>query len=254
VASIKTVLVDDEQDSLDVLEILLEKHCTGIAIAGTFTDPKKAVKAINTIQPELLFLDVEMPGTTGFELLQQLKGYKGGVIFVTAHTQYAVKAFKFSAIDYLLKPVDKTELKAAVERFEKAKGTTPDATVLNELKENLKQFSQQSVKKISVSSLDGIELIPLDDILYLEAERNYTHIERVSGKHILASKSLKEFEAILPEGQFMRIHSSYIINLQQVVKYNRHEGGYAVLTNGKELGLGRVYKDDFVRYVKATIV
>lgn len=251
---VKTILVDDEQDSLDVLEILLEKHCGDIAIAGTFTDPKKAIKAINTIQPELLFLDVEMPGTTGFELLQQLKAYKGGVIFVTAHTQYAVKAFKFSAIDYLLKPVDKTELKEAVTRFQKNKNATPDAGVLNELKENLKQLSQHSIKKISVSSLDGIELIPIDDILYLEAERNYTHIERVSGKHILASKSLKEFETILPEGQFMRIHSSNIVNLQQVVKYNRHEGGYAVLSNGKQLGLGRVYKDTFVQYIKSTIV
>lgn len=252
--TIRAVLVDDEQDSLDVLEILLQKHCPGVDITATFTDPKKAVKSIKTLQPDLLLLDVEMPGTNGFELLQQLKDYKGGVIFVTAHTQYAVKAFKFSAIDYLLKPVDKTELKQAIQRFQNSNNNSPDFSALNELRENIKQLSQQTLKKISISSLDGIELVPLDDILYLEAERNYTHIERISGKHILASKSLKEFEAILPEGQFMRIHSSYIVNLQHIVKYNRQEGGFAVLSNNKQLGLGRVYKDDFVRYIKATIV
>jgi two-component system LytT family response regulator len=243
---VKTILVDDEQDSLDTIELLLRRHCPQVEVAATFTNPQKAIAAINQKAPDLLLLDIQMPGLTGFELLEKLPAYRGRVIFITAHSNYAIRAFKFSAVDYLLKPVDVTELKQAIDKFSHQNGAA-QSPLLRELNENIQLFAKPAISKICISTSEGIEVIPLDALLHLQSERSYTILKLKTGKEVVVSnKSLKDFEAILPPDEFMRIHTSHIIKLSEVVKYLRTDGGSVVLSNGAQLPLSRANKEAFL--------
>ena len=248
--NLSAVLVDDEPDTLKTLQLLLKKHCPEINVLGAYNDPRTALTEIDKLKPALLFLDIQMPGMSGFELLEKLPGYNGSVIFVTAHNAHALRAIKFSALDFLLKPVDTDELKTAVAKFKKLRAERPDADKIQQVIRNLEFLSSAAVSKISVSTQQGVEIVTLADVDYLKAERNYTTIKRQGKKDLVASKPLKDFEDTLPASQFMRIHSSYLINLQRVARYTRADGGYAVMEDGTEITVSRSHKEDFLRFLK----
>ena len=247
---IKAVIVDDEPDSLRTLQLLIKKYCPQVEVPEVFTNPKAALKEIPKLNPQLLFLDIQMPGMTGFDLLGKLKDFSGSVIFVTAHADYAVRAIKFSALDYLLKPVDIAELKDAVAKFMRLHTPVPGSDLLRQLTSNIDFMSQPVYRKISVSTQQGIEIVLLEDIHYLKADSNYTLIHCRDKKPLMVAKPLKDFVEALPASQFMRVHTSYVVNLHQVQRYVRAEGGYAVMPDGKEITVSRSHKDAFLEYLK----
>jgi two-component system LytT family response regulator len=249
-APIKAVLIDDESDNIKTLQLLIKKYCPDVTVEAAFTDPKLALKALPKTACDILFLDIEMPDINGFELLKKLKKFEGKVVFVTAHSTYAVKAFKFSALDYILKPIDVDDLTQTIEKYKKSRTTAPDADVMKQLLSNIELLSNPKANKLSVSTQEGIEIINLNDVDYMKAERAYTIIKRQDKTDIVVSKPLKDFEDMLPSAKFMRIHDSYLINLDKVVRYLRQDGGYAVMRDGSEILISRGRKDDFLKYLQ----
>ena len=247
---IKAVLIDDESDNIKTLELLIKKYCPDVTIEATFTDPKSALKALPKLSCDILFLDIEMPEINGFELLKKLKKFDGSVVFVTAHSTYAVKAFKFSALDYILKPIDVADLKQTIDKYKKTKTTAPDGDIMKQLLSNMDLLSNPKANKLSVSTQEGIEILNLTDVDYLKAERAYTIIKRQGKPDLMVSKPLKDFEDMLPHTRFMRIHDSYLINLDNVLRYLRQDGGYAVMRDGTEILISRGRKEDFLKYLQ----
>ena len=247
---IKAVLVDDEPDNVKTLELLIQKYCPDVTVEAVFTESKAALKALPKIACDILFLDIEMPDINGFELLNKLKKFDASVVFVTAHSTYAVKAFKFSALDYILKPIDVADLRQTIEKYKKTRTTAPDRDMMKQLMSNIELLSNPKASKLSVSTQDGIEIINLNDVDYMKAERAYTLIKRQDKADLMVSKPLKDFEEMLPPTKFMRIHDSYLINLDRVLRYLRQDGGYAVMRDGSEILISRGRKDDFIKYLQ----
>lgn len=248
---INTILVDDEPDTLKTLQLLIKKYCPEINVLGAYNNPEQALPEIEKLNPDLLFLDIQMPGMSGFELLENLTKYSGSVVFVTAHNTHGIKAIKFSALDYLLKPVAVVELQQSVAKYKKQRAGKPDMQVLQQLVKNIEFLSSPAPTKFSVSTQEGIEVIVMAEIDYLKADRNYTLIKRKSKKDLLVSKPLKDFEGILTASTFLRVHSSYLVNMQKVERYVRSDGGYAVMEDGTKITVSRSHKEDFLRYLKS---
>jgi two-component system LytT family response regulator len=204
----------------------------------------EGIEAINRLKPDVVFLDIQMQRETGFDLLTRLKQIDFELIFTTAYSEYAIKAFKFSAIDYLLKPIDVPELQAAIEKVSKKRENNISARI-EHLIHNLKPASSQKFK-IALPSSDGLVFVKVEEILYCEAESNYTQIHLVNGAKHLVSRTLKEYEDLLSDQDFFRIHNSYIINLNLIKNYVRGEGGYVVMTNGKSLDVSKRKKESFL--------
>ena len=247
---VKAVIVDDESDNVKTLELLIKKYCPDVTVEAIFTEPKAALKALPQLACDILFLDIEMPEMNGFELLKKLKKFEGSVVFVTAHSNYAVRAFKFSALDYILKPIDVTDLRQAIEKHQKNHAAAPDMDMMKQLLSNIELLSNPKANKLSVSTQEGIEILTLSDVDYMKAERSYTLIKRQGKNDLMVSKPLKDFEEMLPTTKFMRIHDSYLINLDKVVRYLRQDGGYAVMRDGSEILISRGRKDEFIRYLQ----
>lgn len=247
---IKAVIVDDEPDNIKTLQILLKKYCPEVVVDATFTEPKLALKALPKLACDILFLDIEMPEMNGFELLKKLKKFEGSVVFVTAHSNYAVRAFKFSALDYILKPIDVADLRQTVDKYKKSKPASPDSDMMKQLMSNIELLSNPKAGKLSVSTQEGIEIINLNDVDYMKADRSYTTIKRQDRNDLMVSKPLKDFEEMLPTNKFMRIHDSYIVNLDKVVRYLRQDGGYAVMRDGSEILISRGRKEEFIKYLQ----
>jgi two-component system LytT family response regulator len=244
---IKAILVDDEPDNIKTLQLLIGKYCPDVIVEAVYTDPKAALRALPKTAYDLLLLDVEMPGMTGFELLHKLAKHPEGIIFVTAHSTYAVKAFKFNAIDYLLKPVDTDDLKSAIEKYKNSRGTT-DRHMIKELLANMEHLSKPVLQKLAVPTQEGVELIATDDIIYLKADRNYTQIKRKDNKDLIVAKTLGDFEEILQAPRFMRVNKQYIINLDKIARYIRTTNN-AVMTDNTEIQVSRTRKDEFLGYL-----
>jgi two-component system LytT family response regulator len=191
-----------------------------------------------------------MPEINGFELLKKLKKFEGSVVFVTAHSNYAVKAFKFSALDYILKPIDTADLRQTIDKYKKSRNSSPDADMMKQLLNNIDLMSNPKANKLSVSTQEGIEIINLSDVDYMKAERSYTLIKRQDKSDLMVSKPLKDFEEMLPPSKFMRIHDSYLVNLDKVVRYLRQDGGYAVMRDGSEILISRGRKEEFIKYLQ----
>ena len=224
---IKAILVDDEKMARVLLRGMLQEYCGDVEIVEECHDLPSAVKAIVKHQPELVFLDIEMPGHNGLELLDFFdeKKVNFSIIFTTAYNQYAIQAFKLSAIDYLLKPIDPNELKNAVARY----------TELSTLKPNYKElqnnfFNSQQEQKIAISTVNSIKYIDVKSILVFEADGSYTNIYLDSGQKITTSKGLKYYEDLLLHHQnFMRCQKSYVVNLEKTTEYVKSEGGYIII-------------------------
>jgi two-component system LytT family response regulator len=234
--NIKTLLIDDEPIAIKSLKSLLEKHCPEIDIVGTASNEEDAIQAILTQKPDLVFLDIELGGSSGFDLLKKCAMISFEVIFVTAHNQFGIEAVKSHALDYLLKPLNVSELLLAVtnaiQTIEKKK---PDAGKLRTKK-----------NRLSLATLEGMIFVDTDDIMYAESEGRYTRFHLKDNTKHLVSKNLGEYEQMPSMQGFSRIHNSYLVNLDYIQKYVRGRGGYVILKNGQSLEVSSRKKDDFL--------
>ncbi len=240
---IRTILVDDEPDNIKTLQLLLQRYCPDIEVTEAFTDARAALRALPAMQYDLMLLDVEMPGMTGFELLRKLSPPPPAVIFVTAHSHYAVRAFKFDAIDYLLKPVDIDDLQAAIARYKRTKADIASARV-QQLLANIDNVSRASPQRLALPTQDGVEMIALDEVIYLKADRNYTVIKRQGRKDLIVARTLGSFEELLTPPQFMRINKQYLVRLDRITRYVR-TSSLVLMQDGTEIQVSRTRKVEF---------
>jgi two-component system LytT family response regulator len=243
---LKAIIVDDEPKARENLQILLGDFVQGVEVVASCQDIEQAVEAVRVNSPDVVFLDIQLQRETGFDLLTKLTEINFEVIFTTAHTEYAIKAFKFSAIDYLLKPIDIEELKGAVSKVAKRVNNNMTSR-LTELVQNLKHGSAEHYK-IALPTLEGLVFIHVKDILYCEASSNYTQIFTEDEKY-LVSKTLKEYDELLSDYNFFRIHNSYLININAIKKYVKGEGGYVVLNNNASLDVSKRKKEAFLNKI-----
>jgi two-component system, LytTR family, response regulator len=242
---IKAILIDDEKNSRESLHKKLHAHCPGVQVLAECANGQEGLVAIEQHKPDIVFLDIEMPHMNGFTMLQQLPQKNFALIFTTAYNQYAINAIRHSAIDYLVKPVEVTELVNAVARAAEQKKEHIQKGQLEILDQLLAK--QQTPAKMAVATSTGLEIIEIEKILYLEATNNYTYIHTTGEKPLLASKTLKDFEDILPPALFFRIHNASLVNLAAIKKYNKGEGGQVTLINGTLLDVARRRKDELLR-------
>lgn len=241
---IQALIIDDEAKARQGLRLVLEKYCPEIKILALCESPEIGLEKINALKPDLIFLDVQMPKMSGFDLLERVSKINFEVIFVTAYDRYAIKAIKFSALDYLLKPIDVDELINAVEKISKKKKSK--VAQYGSLLKNVKP-GMEKLKRLAIPSDNEIIMQPIADIIYCEADSSYTTLYLSGGKKITVSKTLKEFENILPEGDFCRIHHSTLVNMAHVTKYIKGEGGYVIISNNNHLNVSRRKKDQFLQ-------
>ncbi|HEY1022514.1 MAG TPA: LytTR family DNA-binding domain-containing protein [Flavisolibacter sp.] len=243
---IKSILIDDEAHCLDTLAILLKEYCRDVHIAELCRSAKEGLSALEKHKPDLVFLDIEMPGMNGFEMLEQLHEIPFAVIFTTSYDQYAIKAIRFSALDYLLKPIDPTELLSAIKKVQERKHyplTEQFQLLLKRVQQKEHQFN-----KIAIPTLEGFELLPASQIIRCEAADNYTHLILGHQNRVIACRTLKEIEELLENFSFfLRVHHSHIVNLNEVTKYIRGEGGYLVMSDGSTVHVSRSKKEALLK-------
>ena len=243
---VSAVIIDDEKKSILTLGKLLEKYCPQVIVSGTAMNVSEGVKKIDEVKPELVFLDITMPDGDGFDVLHLVEHRSFEVIFITASNQYAIKAFEFSAIHYLLKPINFKELQHAVERFEQVRGDN----MLNEKVSILKDSLNKNYKKIILPSAEGLIMKDLDDIIRCEADSNYTIFFFKNKEKLMVSKSLNNFEKILTDIHFCRIHNKHLINLKYVDKYIKGKAGYVVMQDGSHAYVSEGRRADFIASLK----
>lgn len=239
------LIIDDEEKGRLVLRQKLADHCPDVVVIGEADGGENGKSMIESLRPDVVFLDIEMPGINGFEMLNKLNEKNFHLIFTTAYNQYAIKAIKFAAFDYLLKPIDIEELKAAISRIPNLK----TADVSGQL-EVLTLNSQKNIKnfnKIAIPTLDGFSFFDLNELIHLDADSNYTLLHFTENRKILASRTLKEFEDQLEEERFIRLHNSHLVNVSFITRYIKGEGGQVVLANGKVIDVSRRKKADLMK-------
>lgn len=242
---IKCILVDDERNALEMMEWLLKTYSPQVEIVAMCNSATQAIEAINKYKPDLVFLDIEMPKMNGFDMLEQFDKLTFDIVFCTAYDQFAIRAFKYSALNYLLKPVDPDDLKATIERIEE-KRTVPTKEQFELLLQNIHQPAKTTPRRIALTTNDGLIFVPTNDIIYCEAESNYTSIILANGKKILVSKVLKEIDEALGGADFYRVHSSFLININRIKKFVRGDGGYIVMDNDAPITISRSRKQEFM--------
>ncbi len=245
---VRTIIIDDEKNALEVMEHQLKRCCPSIEILASCSDPDKGIQAIKRYKPDLIFLDIEMPHKNGFDVLNETKGLGYDVIFTTAYNQFAIKAFKFSALDYLLKPIDVNELKDAVEKVQSKLKNENFQEKVQKLFDNY--FIEKSIVsdngKIALPIGSGFEFISTQEIIRCESISNYSQIFLIHNKRITLSRTLKEVEEILTGLNFCIVHQSHLININHISKYFRGEGGYVIMSDGSNIPISRNKKDNFI--------
>ena len=241
----KAIIIDDEPNCSKALSTLLVRNCPGIQVIAVCKNGLEGMQAIKAYSPDIVFLDIEMPVMGGFEMLEQVTSIDFHLIFTTSYDQYALKAFRFSAIDYLLKPIDKEELQQAIQKIAQ-KTKTPLPEQLEVLLQQIKYPSQQ-VKKIALPTMEGLQMMPVDSIIYGEADDNYTILHVKNDKKVVVSITLKEVEEILEEHAFSRVHRCYLANLNEIEKYIKGEGGYLVMSDGSTIDVSRTKKESLLK-------
>ncbi len=244
---IKAILIDDEFNSLQNLEKKLQEFCPDVNIVAITQKPEEGILLIRQHQPEVVFLDIEMPRMSGFRLLEELGEYDFDIIFTTAYNHYSIDAIRISAFDYLVKPIGIEELQQAVERLAKSKGTQTKEKI-DILKKSLSDNRSQE-DKIAISTSEGIEFVPIKNILHIESKSNYSKIYLPEDKTIMVSKILKDFEEMLLPYNFLRIHNSHLINLNYIKKYIRKNGGQVMLQDGTVIEISRRKKEEFLKMI-----
>ena len=247
---IKAIIIDDETHNVEALHKTLQLYCPNVQVLGTAGDINAGEELINATQPQIVFLDIEMPFGNGFDLLNKLMPIQFNVIFTTAFNQYAVQAFKFSAVDYLLKPIDPAELISAVQKVvDKIESTTIDKrveTLLNNMK-----TEAVGRKKIAFFSQETMVFEEIDNIMHLLSEGNYTNIYFKDKKKELVSKKIGELEEILPKNIFCRVHNSHIVNINYIKKYHKGRGGYIEMDDNTTIEISQRKKEEFLRLVQS---
>jgi len=240
----KAIIIDDEEHCIESIRLLLKKHQPQVNIIAETTNPKEALKIISTKNPDVVFLDIKMPMMTGFELIAKIRNIDFHVIFTTAYDEYAIKAFRVNATDYLLKPVSVEELNDAIEKVEKRIQNGYSSKELNSL---IKQMGNKlnAKEKISLPTQQGVSFIKVDEIIRCEADGNYTKIVCVNNKYLVC-KTLKDLEEILKGNNFHRVHHSHLINLKHIDMYHRGKGGVVTMSNGDEVDVSRSRKSAFL--------
>ncbi|MCF8368593.1 MAG: LytTR family DNA-binding domain-containing protein [Bacteroidales bacterium] len=242
--AIRSFIVEDELRSQATLIKLLKEYCPQVKVIGRASSVEEAVTNINKLEPELIFLDIGLPDGDGFNVLENLSYNDFKVIFITAYDKYAIRAFEFSALHYLLKPISHIELQMAVKRFSllKKEENSSFEEKINILKENI----QTDPQKLMLPTVNGFEIIALDEIIRLEASHNYTDCFLLNNKKILVSKPLINFETILNDLNFVRVHNKHLVNLKYVVRYFKGSGGYLKMTDNSEVSVSKSRKNDFL--------
>ena len=250
-SDLKVFVVDDEFQSRQLLCNLLTENFNNVTITGEAGNVREALEGIRKSQPKLLFLDIEMRGETGFDLLQQLGTHNMQVIFVTAHNEYALKAFRYHAIDYLLKPIILSELADAVTN---AGTRLPDNNLYSEeqLSNLVRSITSQknTHDKIAVPTSDGFVLVPVKEIIFCKAVGNYTEFHLLNNKQLLSSYTLKQYHDLLTEKNFLRTHRSYLINMAYVKMYRKGDGGTVIMQDGSEVEISKPNKEAFLQFFK----
>lgn len=238
---IKTIIIDDEMHCRKTLGILLKEYCPEVEVIEQCDNGETGADAIKKFNPDLVFLDIEMPRMNGFEMLEQFSEIPFAVVFTTGYDQYAIKAFRFSALDYLLKPIDHQELRKAVEKV--------NQHIPSQLPQQLEILLQKlnhkpsAINKIALPTMEGLQMVPVDSIISCASDRNYTALMLKGKQKIIVSRILKDIEEMLEEYSFLRIHHSYIVNLNEISKYVKGEGGYVVMTDGSSVDVSRSRKE-----------
>ena len=241
------IIIDDESKGRLALRQKLKSYCPNVHIVAEAVNGIEALAVIEKHDPQLIFLDIEMPKMNGFEMLNNIKEKNFQIIFTTAYDQYAIKAIKYAAFDYLLKPVDIEELKTAVSRAGNTE-TQQTKKQIELLQQNMEHPKKQ-LNKLAIPTLEGLLFFDINDIIHLEANSNYTFIHFSGKPKITASKTLKEFEDILPEDIFFRTHHSHLINLNYIKRYIKGDGGQIELQNGTYVDVSRRKKEEFLKAI-----
>ena len=240
-------ITDDESSARAVIKDYLSQYYPDIVIAGEASGVKQAIEFLQSQTIDLLFLDIDLQDGTGFELLDQLPALNFNVIFTTAHNEFAIRAFRYNAVDYLLKPIDPDEFVAAVER---AKQHTDQKILRQQYDQLLATAKEKTFDRITLATSTGKFFAETKDIMRIETYGNYSFVFLAANERLLVSKNLKEFEEILPEPDFLRIHQSHIINAGFVKKYMKEDGGYVVMADGTKIPISRRRKDDFISVIR----
>jgi two-component system LytT family response regulator len=238
---LKAIIVDDEPYCCESLATLLERFCPEVKISAICNSSQEALTAIQEIKPHLVFLDIEMPYMNGFELLEKLPVIDFELIFTTSYDQYAIKAFRFSALDYLLKPVDREELQKAVKKVVDRR-QNPLPQQLEILLQRINQ-PQVLIQRIALPTMEGLQLVPIISIISCASDGNYTIFFMKEKQKIIVSRPLKEVEEMLMEHSFLRVHHSYLVNMNEINKYIKGEGGYLMMSDGTNVDVSRSKKE-----------
>jgi len=246
----KAILVDDEPDGIRALKRMLEIHCPQVKIEASCANANSAKQQIAELSPDVIFLDIQMPGKSGLELLQELPDKNFEVIFVTAHNEYMLQALQYSAADYLLKPVDEERLIEAVQRVEKKLEAGKREERTEVLLHNLSKSGNPSEMRLCLPTLKGFIVLKLEEIIYCEAERSYTIFHLEGKRTVTVSRPLIDYDNLLKDTTFLRIHKSFLINLHHVKEYQKGEGGMVILSDNTEIEVSRRKKDEFLMKIK----
>ena len=241
----KALIVDDEPYCIAVLNTLLAKYCPEVNILATCSSGAEAIKAIKNLQPEVVFLDVEMPGMNGFQMLEQLPAVDFHLIFTTSYDQYALKAIRFSAIDYLLKPIDREELQRAVQKI-KHQVQRPMTQQLEILLQKIAQPSP-TINKVALPTMEGLQMVSINSIISCESDSNYTIVLLKDKQKLVVSRTLKDIEEMLEDHSFARVHHSHLVNLNEIEKYMKGEGGYLIMSDGSSIDVSRSKKETLLK-------
>lgn len=240
---LKAIIVDDEQNARDTLNYLINTYCEDrVKVVYQAQNVEEGIKSIGLYNPDIVFLDIKMKNETGFDLLEKLDEINFSLIFTTAYDQYALSAFKFSAVDYLLKPI---EIKALEDAVEKAQSKANRGSAYANFIHN-QGMSKPTDFKIAISTTSELVFIPISEIVYCRAEKGYTYFYLTDNKREISTRNLKYYEELLEQYGFLRIHNSSLINLKEVKKYHKGEGGYVLMSNGDELDVSKRRKNAFL--------
>jgi two-component system LytT family response regulator len=244
---IKAVIIDDEQHSIDTLKWKLENYCPDVTLQAAFDNPAEGIKYLKQSPPDLLFLDIEMPLLNGFDVLEELgRDISFDIIFTTAYDNFGIQAVKFSALDYLLKPVQNKELKDAIDKhMKKTQHRVPQGQI-DILLSNIDAEKKGKLGKIALASKESIEFVDAQEIICCEANSNYTNIYMDEGRKRVISRTLKEFEEMLSPYQFFRPHNSYLINLRRVREFVRGDGGFLVMENKMKIPVSKSRREELL--------
>jgi len=243
---ITAIIIDDEPSCTETMALELELYCPQVEILALCNTAEKGLSEIASKKPDLVFLDIEMPWMNGFELLETLDVVDFEVVFVTAYDQFALKAFNFSAVDYLLKPIKKEKLIKAVKKIADRRSKQIAAEKINAMLSNIR-FLNNDFPSIAVPTSDGLEFIPVEEIIYCESRSNYSIIHKIGDQKLMLSKTLKDLQELLDQHHFFRIHQSHLINLKHLRKYHKGIGGSVVMSNGHELAVSKAKKSEFLK-------